>query len=112
MTMALLEVRCFNHPLREAGARCLSCTRYYCRECVTEHMERLVCARCLEKLSQPAARIRGRFRAGLLLVEAACGLLLAWMFFYGLGRVLLAIPSPLHEGTLWWERNQPEEDTP
>jgi hypothetical protein len=36
-------------------------------------------------------------------------LFLLWLGFYGIGRCLLAIPSPFHDGTLWeetWERTQ------
>jgi hypothetical protein len=39
---------------------------------------------------------------GLVAVlPAVLGLLLAWVLFYGLGRVLLQLPSALHEGTIW-----------
>ncbi|MCI0613826.1 rhomboid family protein, partial [bacterium] len=36
--------RCFFHSQREAVVRCPECGRYYCRECVTEHLDRLLCA--------------------------------------------------------------------
>jgi len=40
--------------------------------------------------------------AGLVVVvEALAGLLSAWLFFYAVGRDLLAIPDSFHEGTIW-----------
>ena len=41
---------CKIHPAREAVARCPECSSYYCRECITEHEFRMVCASCLAKL--------------------------------------------------------------
>ena len=43
----LLHQRCFNHMLREAVACCPECRRYFCRECVTEHEDKVLCAACL-----------------------------------------------------------------
>jgi hypothetical protein len=34
-------------------------------------------------------------------VGAVSGFLLAWLFFYLVGRILLLVPSSFHEGTLW-----------
>ena len=45
---ALAHQRCFNHALREAAARCPGCGNFFCRECVTEHDDRVLCAACLE----------------------------------------------------------------
>lgn len=104
---ALQQQRCFNHGLREAVARCPSCSQYFCRECVTEHDDRMVCAACLEKQLGPA---RAPGRSGRLLLritQAVMGFMILWMGFYLLGQVLLDIPSKVHEGTLWednwWE---------
>ncbi len=97
----LAQQRCFNHRHREAVARCPECARYFCRECVTEHAERLLCARCLEAAAGPRAR-RRRWSGPLLrLALPLLGLLLLWMSFFYLGRLLLIIPSAFHEGTLW-----------
>jgi hypothetical protein len=80
--------------------RCPNCAKYYCRECVTEHEDRLICAACLRALTaaRPQKRAFGR-AAGVLC--AFTGLLLAWLFFYYAGRVLILIPSAVHEGTEW-----------
>jgi hypothetical protein len=93
-----------NHSLREAVARCPECQRYFCRECVTEHDDRLICAACLKKLSRPAAARRVRWAGLLLAGEFVVGILTAWLFFYAVGRNLLAIPDSFHEGTVWKSR--------
>ena len=100
----LLQQRCLNHSLREAVARCPECQRYFCRECVTEHDDRLICAACLKKLSRPAAARRVRWAGLLLAGEFVVGILTAWLFFYAVGRNLLAIPDSFHEGTVWKSR--------
>jgi hypothetical protein len=35
------------------------------------------------------------------LLASAAGFLFLWMSFFYLGKLLLAIPSSFHEGTLW-----------
>jgi len=100
-TPAALHQRCFHHEFREAASRCPSCLRYFCRECVTEHEDRVICADCLKKLiaGQPARSVSVlRLLRGLLPVA---GLLGAWLFFYAVGRTLLLIPVPVHDGTIW-----------
>lgn len=89
--------RCFHHARREAAARCPECGRFYCRECINEHQGRWLCASCLRRLTQPAVRPRHWSavlgRGGAVLA----GLLLAWLFFHGVGSLLLHIPSEFHE---------------
>ncbi len=97
----LSRKRCFHHASREAAARCLECERYFCRECVTEHAGRVICAQCLKQLPPPASSGH-RLVVGILRCAAgALGLLVAWMFFYYLGEVLLSISTSFHEGNLW-----------
>ncbi len=81
-------------------ARCPLCRNFYCRECVTEHEGRVVCAACLKIAVQraPGRRSLLRFASGGL---PAAGLLLAWMLFYAIGRVLMLLPASVHDGTLW-----------
>ena len=96
----LSQQRCFNHLGREAVARCPGCAQFYCRECITEHEDRVICAACLKKLAGMPLTKRGGFvltRAGQCLM----GLLLAWFLFYLIGEGLLALPTSFHEGTLW-----------
>lgn len=97
----LSEVRCLNHSRREAVARCPACGRFFCRECITEHEHRVLCAACLRALA-PGTETGGTGLAGLSLsAGAAAGLLLIWVLFYLAGQVLLLIPSSFHEGTGW-----------
>jgi hypothetical protein len=44
---AVAHQRCLHHHEREAVARCPECGHYFCRECITEHDERVICASCL-----------------------------------------------------------------
>ena len=95
------RLRCFYHEFREAACRCPICRRYFCRECVTEHDDRLLCVECLKTIvAGQAARLSGvrRVLRGVLTVA---GILTAWLFFYAIGRTLLLIPSAVHDGTVW-----------
>jgi hypothetical protein len=101
---SLAYQRCFNHGEREAAARCPECGQFFCRECITEHEDRVICAACLGKL----ARIPLMKRKGLIGVRLACqcllGVIVAWFFFYLVGESLLALPTSFHEGKLWQTR--------
>ena len=100
--LTLTEQRCYNHEQREAVARCLECERFFCRECVTEHENRVVCSGCLSMLAgERSVTIQSFIQRGVRWCLAMGGFLLAWLFFYGLGRLLLTIPSSFHEGTFW-----------
>ena len=97
----LILARCFNHADREAVARCPRCSRYFCRECVTEHDDQLICAACL---AEPTAGGPGHWlTGGYTLIAGAVGLAIAWGCFYFVGRMLLRLPSSFHEGTIWLE---------
>jgi hypothetical protein len=94
--MSLLLQRCFNHAGREAAARCPSCLRYYCRECVTEHQGRMMCATCVARLGVASSQQRSG-NAGWV-AGALGGLLFAWLIFYYLGMGMAHIPSTFHTG--------------
>jgi hypothetical protein len=95
--MILSRARCFNHPEREAVARCPECGRHFCRECVNEHEDRLLCAFCLDRLlAAPGFRRRSLGRS-VPVVQAFLGFLFLWLSCYLLGRLLIAIPSSFHE---------------
>lgn len=95
--MTLSSERCFNHPLREAVARCPECGRHFCRECVSEHEDRLLCAFCIDRLLA-GSRHRRRPLAGIAgVLHAAVGFLFLWLSCYFLGRLLIAIPSSFHD---------------
>ncbi len=97
----LLHQRWFNHLLREAVARCPECRRYFCRECVTEHEDMVLCAACLSRNSHPDRYHQSRFNGLLRLIHFMMGSMILWIFFYYLGQLLLSLPSSFHEGTLW-----------
>ena len=96
--------RCVRHEDREASGRCTECGGAFCRECVTEHEDRLYCAPCFAaRLAGPARAVRPkrdwrRWRAA----GATAGSVLCLIAgFYALGRVLAAVPPELHDGTIW-----------
>ncbi len=99
----LARQRCFNHSGREAVAICLDCNNLFCRECITEHEDRVICANCLASLKADETKmnrftvLRPLLRTSLLLGS----LLILWLSFFYLGQFLLEMPSSFHEGTLW-----------
>jgi hypothetical protein len=97
--------RCLHHADREAIARCPECTRYFCRECITEHDDRVICANCLAKLARPKEEPKSRRKLRLSLIglpmAAFGGLIIAWWCFYFIGRLLFSIPSDFHANKLW-----------
>ncbi|KPJ98748.1 MAG: rhomboid family protein [Nitrospira bacterium SG8_35_4] len=95
------DQRCFNHANREAVAVCPGCRRSFCRECITEHEDRVLCAVCLNSLLKPSSSKRFRFTAPLKFAQFMLGFFTIWLCFYSLGKILLSIPSSFHEGTLW-----------
>ena len=101
MPRNLSQQRCFNHFQREAAARCRECSQFFCRECIAEHDDRMVCAACLVKLAHRPKRARRRLGGILRLAQCALGVVLLWLFFYLAGDTLVKIPTSFHEGTLW-----------
>lgn len=93
--------RCLNHAEREAVARCPGCGQYFCRECVTEHDDRVMCAHCVRKLGRVPLLRRQGFGRAVQFGQCMLGLLAVWFFFYLIGESLLALPTSFHEGTLW-----------
>jgi len=97
----LAHQRCFNHATREAVARCPECAGFFCRECVTEHDDRVICSACLKQLVRVPLLKRPALAGALRGAQALLGLLVAWFFFYLIGSALLTLPTAFHEGTLW-----------
>lgn len=99
--LSLLHQHCLNHSAREAVAQCPQCHHFFCRECITEHEDRILCAACLREVSRNTGKRRKPFR---LLARAGLslgGLFTAALFFYWMGQILLLIPTSFHDGTLW-----------
>ncbi|MFA6009596.1 MAG: hypothetical protein WC799_06415 [Desulfobacteraceae bacterium] len=97
----LSRQRCFNHGSREAAARCPECGRFFCRECVTEHDDRVLCASCVEKQNAGRDKGRSKFRGLKSLVFLCFGFVLLFLVFYYAGVALMMIPSEFHKGGLW-----------
>jgi hypothetical protein len=99
--LTLTHQHCLNHSAREAVAQCPECRHYFCRECITEHDDRILCAACLRQISSRTAKgpppLRVVGRAGLSLL----GVLTAVVFFYWIGQILLLVPTSFHDGTMW-----------
>jgi hypothetical protein len=95
VTRPSIQHRCWNHNAREAVCRCPQCGRSYCRECVTEHHARLLCAACLATGTPggPARRRRRTTAAALILA----GILFAWTAFYLAGEALILITSRVEQ---------------
>jgi len=87
---------------------CPECSCYYCRECVVEHDDRLLCSSCLDKLFTPQTKKGFRFGFFAHLGQFLFGFLLLWFLFYSVSLALLATPSYFHEGTIWkkWEEGE------
>ena len=98
---SLSSQRCFNHAAREAVARCPECGGYFCRECITEHDDRVLCSACLKKLAGVRFLRRPAFIRAAHFLQCACGVLVVWFFFYLIGDGLVRLPDAFHEGTLW-----------
>jgi hypothetical protein len=97
----LRQRRCDNHPQREASARCPECGRFFCRECITEHDDRVLCASCLARLSLKKEKGAKSWawvpRLGLAFLAAA-------VVFFALlliGNFLVSIPSHFHTHGGW-----------
>ena len=104
---SLSTQRCFQHASREAVARCPECRRMYCRECVTEHGDRMLCATCIGILRDTSRSRTARLPGLVTALRCGVGVVLCFAFFYTMGRFLLTMPTTYHEGTLWqqsWNR--------
>jgi hypothetical protein len=85
------------HEQREAVCRCPRCSHFYCRECVTEHEGQFVCSACLRALAAPKHAAASRWRVARWIFAPAlfvAAFLVAWIFFYSCGQLLLASFSP------------------
>jgi len=100
MSAPPVRQRCWNHANREAVCRCPECGRPFCRECVTEHEARLLCAVCLQALAlQTEMRTPFRRRLGLVVLFVA-SIAFTWILFLTSGAVLTELTAPT-ERTPW-----------
>jgi hypothetical protein len=116
----LSKMRCARHAEREAAACCAACGIAFCRECVSEHEGRFLCAACLGKIAPganaggdgaDAARPRGWPLAALKRAPAiAVGAAWLWLCFYLAGLLVEKIPQSAHEGTVWKQAAEAADD--
>jgi uncharacterized paraquat-inducible protein A len=99
--LALRERRCSNHPQREASARCPECKNYFCRECITEHDDRVLCASCLAKLSGKKDEALSRWMWAPRLALALLAIAAIYIAILLCGNMLLSIPSQFHATGGW-----------
>jgi hypothetical protein len=78
---ALVHQRCFNHATREAVARCPQCSQFFCRECITEHDDRVICAACLKKLARVPLLKRPAFARVLQISQSLAGLFVSTFLY-------------------------------
>ncbi len=97
----IADSKCYNHASREAVARCPQCSHFFCRECITEHDDVIMCAVCLEKSSK-STKQRNPFLKHLIRV-LLCGIsfFVLWIIFYYFGQQINSIPDGFHKETLW-----------
>jgi hypothetical protein len=100
----LAHQRCFNHAAREAVARCLECTKFFCRECITEHDDRILCTACLKTVARTTGKQTRAFGRMIRFVQCVVGVLVAWFFFFLIADILAQLPDSFHEGNLWRTR--------
>ena len=99
--LSLLQQRCVNHPNREASARCPECSRFFCRECITEHDDRVLCASCLAKLTAKKEEQRKIWELAPRLGLAFLALIVIYFSAVLVGNLLLSIPSQFHTHGGW-----------
>jgi hypothetical protein len=90
MTGKVVHQQCWNHSERGAVCLCPVCHRGYCRECVSEHDSRLLCAACI-KAALPASDAGGsrRSRKVWIPVLAVATTLIAWAAIFSLGQIIM-----------------------
>jgi hypothetical protein len=110
MATAFSDRRCLHHANREAVARCPECREFFCRECITEHDNRVICSACLKNVAAREAKPRRSFAAALRPAALLGGVLTAWFFFYVIGHWAGALPSSFHVSTLWGQSYDEDED--
>ena len=114
--LQLSKLRCARHPGREAAARCAACGLVFCRECVSEHGGRFLCASCLGKITAAEhdarakqRRARARIKSALAVIAGAAWL---WLCFYFTGLLIEMLPRDFHEGTIWRQEETAGEGAP
>ncbi len=102
MASVLGDTTCSIHAERQSAARCPSCRKFYCRECITEHEGRLTCSTCLAVAQTPELPVERDRRIQLMpIVQVIVAVLVCWLVLYLTGRTLGDIPDEFHDGAIW-----------
>jgi hypothetical protein len=109
MTTTFSQTRCFNHSVREAVAKCPGCKKDFCRECTSEHEDRILCKDCLTTETKVDKKGPGFFSKIFVIARICLSLFWAFFVFYIIGVLLNKIPSEFHDGNFlrdaWWLMN-------
>ena len=95
MNRPSLSQSCWNHESRQAVCRCPECRRSFCRECISEHESRLLCAACLRAIAHappPPPRSPAVFIA-----LALAGVFLGWLIFFIAGEAVITFVARLEQ---------------
>jgi hypothetical protein len=95
-------------------ARCPECRRFYCRECVTEHDDRLLCASCLKKaaIAEDAAKPSAALGYIRSAIGVAFGFGAAWIFFVIVLFTLAALPTNWDFSEAWKDKSTTKDVRP
>lgn len=98
------QQHCWNHAARGAVCRCPVCQHPFCRECVSEHDSKLLCASCIKASVAAANGTRARGTGPLQLAAMAlASTLLAWAIFFSLGQIIMESVT-LADRSAWRDR--------
>jgi len=100
-TLPVARATCFQHPQREAAARCVGCGKSFCRECITALDRRMFCAACFKAKTEKKARTKRDWFLLTTSVQFVLGLFVLWLTAYLVGQALVNLPTSFHEGTVW-----------
>ncbi len=96
------DTSCTIHADRRSTARCPSCRKFYCRECITEHEGKLTCATCLSLSLEERAKPKQRRRWNLVpVIQVIIALMVSWAVFYLFAATIRDVPDEFHDGTIW-----------
>jgi hypothetical protein len=101
MALDLSTRQCFNHAAREAVAKCPGCGRFFCRECVTEHDSRVLCAQCIPGAGKHNVAPLRKLKALVRLGQFALAFFVIWFTVFMLGKGLMLLPASFSETPSW-----------
>ena len=111
MIEKLSKKKCFNHSKRQASAKCLNCSHFFCPECITEHNGRLSCSNCLQKESEEKEKSGSKLLGTVLLTMSSfAAFIFICLFFYIFARLLYSSPEDFHQYSMDDAYEKPENE--